>query len=40
MKDRPLTAAAVLALHATVTRDTLGAPDAAGRLRSPWWSPA
>ena len=35
MKDRPLTAAAVLALHATVTRDTLGAPDAAGRLQLP-----
>ena len=35
MKDRPLTAAAVLALHAIVTRDTLGAPDAAGRLQLP-----
>ena len=35
MKDRPLTAAAVLTLHATVTRDTLGAPDAAGRLQLP-----
>ena len=35
MKDRPLTAAAVLALHAAVTRDTLDDPDAAGRLQRP-----
>ena len=35
MKDGPLTAAAVRALHATVTRDTLDDPDAAGRLQRP-----
>ena len=35
MKNEPLTVAAVLALHETVTRDTLADPDAAGRPQRP-----